>query len=175
MMESLQKKWFGHGVLMILATLVGGLGYWIFLLGGFEIVPGFIAKISLPGTADGWRRAHTGPAMNGLMVIAVAAVLPRLGFSLAKARWLGWLVVADGWSNVVFYFFGNLAVNRGLSFGPNVFGESSVYAVIALAPAYLFGVIAMGVLAIIGWQGVRGDAAGRDAAAAPGHAATAAR
>lgn len=155
MINELQRKWFGHGVLMILATLVGGLGYWIFLLGGFEIVPGYIVEISLPGTADGWRRAHTGPAMNGLMVIAVAAVLPVLGFSPNKARWLGWLVVADGWANVVFYFFGNLAVNRGLSFGPNVFGESSVYAVIALAPAYLFGVIAMGVLAIIGWQGVR--------------------
>lgn len=168
MIDEMQRKWYGHGVLMILATLVGGLGYWIFLLGGFEIVPGFIVKIALPGTADGWRRAHSGPAMNGLMVIAVAAVLPSLGFSLNKARWLGWLVVADGWSNVVFYFFGNLAVNRGLSFGPNVFGESSVYAVIALAPAYLFGVIAMGVLAIIGWQGVRSVSGGRSAAASGG-------
>lgn len=160
MINELQKKWFGHGVLMILATLVGGLGYWIFLLGGFELVPGYILNISLPGTADGWRRAHTGPAMNGLMVIAVAAVLPVLGFSETKARWLGWLVVADGWSNVIFYFFGNFAVNRGLSFGPNVFGDSSIYSVIALAPAYLFGVIAMGVLAIIGWQGVKGGRSG---------------
>jgi hypothetical protein len=150
-----QKQWFGHGVLMILATLVGGLGYWMFLLGGFELVPGYILHFQLPGTVDGWRRAHTGPAMNGLMVIAVAAVLPSLGFTANKAKWLGWLIVADGWSNVIFYFFGNFAVNRGLSFGPNVFGEGSAFGVIALAPAYLFGVLAMGVLAIIGWQGVR--------------------
>lgn len=156
MSNDLQKQWYGHGVLMILATLVGGLGYWIFLLGGFELVPGYILHFQLPGTADGWRRAHTGPAMNGLMVIAVAAVLPTLGFAARKSWWLGWLIVADGWSNVIFYFFGNFAVNRGLSFGPNVFGEGSVFGVIALAPAYLFGVIAMGVLAIIGWQGVRG-------------------
>jgi styrene-oxide isomerase len=156
MTNDMQRQWYGHGVLMILATLVGGLGYWMFLLGGFELVPGYILQFQLPGTADGWRRAHTGPAMNGLMVIAVAAVLPTLGFTAKKSWWLGWLIVADGWSNVVFYFFGNFAVNRGLSFGPNVFGEGSVFGVIALAPAYLFGVLAMGVLAIIGWQGVRG-------------------
>jgi len=155
MLQDLQKRWYGHGVLMILATLIGGVGYWMFLLGGFELVPGYILKFDLPGSADGWRRAHTGPAMNGLMVIAVAAVLPTLDFAENKARWLGWLIVADGWSNVIFYFFGNFAANRGLSFGPNVFGETSIFAVIALGPAYLFGVIAIGVLAIIGWQGVR--------------------
>jgi styrene-oxide isomerase len=156
-----QKQWYGHGVLMIFATLVGGLGYWIFLIGGFEIVPGYIFSIQLPGTAEGWRRSHTGPAMNGLMVIAVAAVLPSLSFSEKKAHWLGWLIVADGWANVIFYFFGNFAVNRGLSFGPNVFGEGNLFSFIALAPAYLFGVIAMFVLAIIGWQGVKVGLGGR--------------
>ena len=156
-----QKQWYGHGVLMIFATLVGGLGYWIFLIGGCEIVPGYIFSIQVPGTAEGWRRTHTGPAMNGLMVIAVAAVLPSLSFSAKKAHWLGWLIVADGWANVIFYFFGNFAVNRGLSFGPNVFGEGNLFSFIALAPAYLFGVIAMFVLAIIGWQGVKVGLGGR--------------
>jgi len=155
MMNLVQKQWYGHGVLMILATLLGGVSYWVFLLGGFELVPGYILNFQLPGTADGWRRAHTGPAMNGLMVIAVAAVMPALGFTERKANWLGWLVVADGWSNVIFYFFGNFAPNRGLSFGPNSFGDGSIFGIIALAPAYFFGVIAVGVLAIIGWQGVR--------------------
>lgn len=156
MLNTVQSKWYGHGVLMIMATLLGGVGYWMFLLGGYELIPGYILHFGLPGTADGWRRAHTGPAMNGLMVIAVAAVLPAMGFTERKAKCLGWLVVADGWSNVVFYFFGNFAPNRGLSFGPNVFGDGTLFGVIALAPAYLFGVIAVGVLAIIGWQGVRG-------------------
>lgn len=157
-MDAVQKQWFGHGVLMIFATLLGGLGYWIFLIGGFEIIPGYILPIELPGSADGWRRAHSGPAMNGLMVLAVAAVLPRLGFAAARARMLGWLIVADGWANVIFYFFGNFAANRGLSFGANVFGQGDLFSLIALAPAYLFGVIAMGVLLIIGLQGIRGPA-----------------
>ncbi|WP_428415226.1 styrene-oxide isomerase StyC [Methylibium sp.] len=161
MLSSMQKQWFGHGVLMILATLLGGVGLWMFLVGGFEIVPGYILHFQLPGSAEGWRRAHGGPALNGLMVIAVALVLPALNFSERKASWLGWLVVADGWANVVFYFFSNLSPNRGLSFGPNVFGEGNVYSAIALAPAYLFGVIAVVVLAIIGWEGIR---SGRSAA-----------
>ena len=155
MLKSVQQQWFGHGVLMMLATLLGGVGLWMFLVGGFEIVPGYILHFSLPGSAEGWRKLHTGPALNGLMVIAVALVLPTLGFTEKKARWLGWLIVADGWANIGFYFFGNLAVNRGLSFGHNVFGEGSIAGALALGPAYLFGVIAIVVLAIIGWQGVR--------------------
>eukprot|EP01136_Pigoraptor_vietnamica_P017750 Opistho-1_new@63349 len=78
MLSSMQKQWFGHGVLMILATLLGGVGLWMFLVGGFEIVPGYILHFQLPGSAEGWRRAHAGPALNGLMVIAVALVLPAL-------------------------------------------------------------------------------------------------
>ena len=70
-------------------------------------------------------------------------------------RLLGWLVVLDGWANVIFYLFGNFAENRGLSFGPNHFGPASINGAIALAGAYLFGAIAVGVLAIIGWKGVR--------------------
>jgi len=53
-------------------------GYWMKLLGGFEVVPGKIVKFNLPGTEEGWRRAHTGPALNGMMLIATAAVLPAV-------------------------------------------------------------------------------------------------
>lgn len=158
MLNEVQRKWYGHGVLMILCTLLGGVGLWMHLVGGFELVPGYILHFQLPGTDDGWRRAHIGPALNGLMVIGVALALPALGFAEKKAKLLGWLVVADGWANVIFYLFSNFAPNRGLSFGPNHFGEASLYGVIALGPAYVFGVIAIGVLAIIGWQGVRGNA-----------------
>jgi styrene-oxide isomerase len=172
MSNELQKRWYGHGVLMILATLLGGVGYWMFLLHGFELVPGTILHFDLPGTADGWRRAHTGPAMNGLMVIAVAAVLPALDFSEAKARMLGWFIVADGWANVCFYFAGNFAPNRGLSFGANSMGDANIFSVIALGPAYLFGVIAVGVLATIGWHGVRSVSRGARPSSSLGRRAT---
>ncbi|WP_428424361.1 styrene-oxide isomerase StyC [Methylibium sp.] len=142
----------GHGILMILCTLLFGVGLWVNLLGGFEIVPGYIIKFQIPGTPEGWARAHSGPALNGMMVIAVAFVLPNLRFSERAASILGWIVVGDGWANVIFYFFSNFSANRGLSFGSNNFGSGGFFSAIALAPAYVFGVLAIGALFMIGWR-----------------------
>ncbi|MBA9945189.1 MULTISPECIES: styrene-oxide isomerase StyC [Burkholderia] len=153
--KSQQRKMAGHGVLMIFCTLLFGLGLWMRLLGGFELFPGYMLHFNVPGTPEGWARAHVGPALNGMMVIAVAFVLPALNFSEKVGTLLGWIIVGDGWSNVIFYFFANLASNRGLSFGGNRFGPGDIFGVIALAPAYLFGVLAMVALLIIGWRAVR--------------------
>lgn len=153
--KSLQHRMAGHGVLMIFCTLLFGLGLWMKLLGGFELFPGYMLSFNVPGTAEGWARAHIGPALNGMMVIAVAFVMPGLRVAEKTKALLGWIVVCDGWSNVVFYFFANLAGNRGLSFGDNNFGPTDIFGVIALAPAYLLGVLAMGALLVIGWCALR--------------------
>lgn len=153
--KNFQQKMAGHGVLMIFCTLLFGLGLWMRLLNGFELFPGYMLQFNIPGTPEGWARAHVGPALNGMMVIAVAFVLPSLQFSERTRSILGWIVVGDGWSNVIFYFFSNLTPNRGLSFGDNHFGASDIFSVIALAPAYLFGVLAMGALFMIGMRAVR--------------------
>ncbi|ELB93553.1 hypothetical protein R1X32_00360 (plasmid) [Rhodococcus opacus] len=158
-MKTLERKMYGHGVLMIFSTLVFGLFLWMNLVGGFEIVPGYIIHFNIPGSPEGWAKAHMGPALNGMMVIAVAVVLPRLAFPLKTAKRLGYIVVLDGWSNVCFYFFGNFAPSRGLSFGSNRLGETNIFGIIALAPAYIFGVLALGALAIIGWKALRQNAA----------------
>lgn len=150
MISSLQYKMSGHGVLMIFCTLLFGVLYWMNLVGGFEIVPGYMVHFDIPGTPEGWKRAHTGPAMNGIMVIAVAFVLPTLNFSEKMAKILGYIVILEGWGNVVFYFFGNFTPNRGLSFGDNKFGSGDIFSALALAPAYLFGALALVALFIIG-------------------------
>jgi hypothetical protein len=151
-MKTFQRKMYGHGVLMIFFTLLFGVFLWMNLVGGFELFPGYIIQFNIPGNPEGWARAHVGPALNGMMVIAIALVLPRLDIAEQKARLLGWIIILDGWSNVVFYFFSNFAPTRGLSFGSNRFGETNVFGVIALAGAYLFGVLALIALAIIGWR-----------------------
>jgi len=158
MTESLQRKMAGHGILMIFCTLLFGVGLWMHLVGGFEIVPGYILHFTVPGTPEGWARAHSGPALNGMMVIAVAFVLPMLQFQDKTAARLGWIIVADGWANVGFYFFGNFTPNRGLSFGDNRFGAGDLFSALALGPAYLFGVLALIALAIIGLKAFRGRA-----------------
>ncbi|WP_241300259.1 styrene-oxide isomerase StyC [Burkholderia stabilis] len=153
--KSFQQRMAGHGVLMIFCTLLFGLGLWMKLLEGFELFPGYMIHFNIPGSPEGWARAHVGPALNGMMVIAVAFVLPGLQFKDSTRKLLGWIVVGDGWSNVVFYLFSNFASNRGLSFGGNRFGTGDIFGIIALAPAYVFGVLAMVALAIIGWGALR--------------------
>jgi hypothetical protein len=154
-MKTFQRKMYGHGVLMIFFTLLFGVFLWMNLVGGFELYPGYIIKFHIPGTPEGWAKAHVGPALNGMMVIAVALVLTRLDFPEKKSKVLGWIVILDGWSNVVFYFFANFAPTRGLSFGSNRFGHTNIYGMIALSGAYLFGVLALGALAIIGLRLIR--------------------
>ncbi len=155
MVNSLQLKMGGHGVLMIFCTLLFGVFYWMSLLGGFEIVPGYIVNFDMPGTPEGWKRAHSGPAMNGMMVIAVAVVLPWLKLPEKREKLLGYIVLLDGWSNVAFYFFGNLSPNRGLSFGSSRLGDGDLFSALALGPAYLFGVLALWALAVIGWEALK--------------------
>ncbi len=150
--SSLQYRMSGHGVLMIFSTLLFGVFYWMNLVGGFEIVPGYIIEFNVPGTSEGWRKAHSAPALNGMMVIAVAFVLPMLKFSELKAKVLGYIIVLDGWGNICFYFFGNFSPNRALSFGDSRLGEGNTFSVLGLAPAYFFGVLALGALLIIGLQ-----------------------
>ena len=155
MLNAFARKMAGHGILMIFCTLLFGVGLWMHLVGGFEIIPGYIIEFNVPGSPEGWARAHGGPALNGMMVIAVAFVLPSLGFTEKTAKLLGWIIVLDGWSNVGFYFFGNFSPYRALTFGPNSFGPGDIFSVIALAPAYLFGVLALGALAVIGYQALK--------------------
>lgn len=152
MTNDLQRKMCGHGILMIFCTLLFGVGLWMNLVGGFEIVPNHIVHFAVPGTPEGWARAHVGPALNGMMVITVSFVLSMLGLAPRLAATLGWIVVADGWANVGFYFFSNFTANRGLSFGPNHFGDANLFSALALGPAYLFGGLAMAALFVIGWK-----------------------
>lgn len=156
-MDRFQKVIAGHGVLQILCTLLFGVGLWMHLLGGFEIIPGYMLEFNVPGTPEGWARAHAGPALNGMMVIGIAFVLPMLSMAEKKARLLAWIIVADGWANIGFYFFGNFTPNRGLSFGDNKYGEADIFSTLALAPAYLFGALGILALIIIGMNLIGGD------------------
>lgn len=155
MSNTLQRKMAGHGILMIFCTLLFGVALWMNLVGGFEIVPTYIIHFNVPGTPEGWAKAHVGPALNGMMVIAVAFVLPMLSFADKTASRLGYIIVLDGWANVAFYFFSNFTANRGLTFGDNHFGEANIFSTLALGGAYLFGVLALIALFIIGRQALK--------------------
>lgn len=154
--ETLRRTLLGHGAWMLLSSLVGGLGLWCFIIGGFEIIPGFIVKFSLPGSEHGWVRCHTGPVANALMVMGTGLAIPHLELPDGLAEKLGWIVMMDGWSNVAFYFFGNISPNRGLAFGTSRLGPSNIFSILALGPAYFFGVLAMGAFAVLGYHALYG-------------------
>ena len=80
-MERLQRIMIGHGLLVLLASMFAGFMLMFSLLGGFEIWPGRILPIPTYGTSEGWVRAHSGGAMNGILVIVVALALPKLALS----------------------------------------------------------------------------------------------
>lgn len=140
----LQRLMIGNGILILFMSLVAGLGLWMSLVGGFEFIPGTVTQFGIPGSPDGWAKAHRGTPMNALMVFSIALILPGLGFVERTEAFLGWIVVGAGWANTGFYFFANFSQNRGLTFGANHFGPGTLESFIALAPAYIFGVLSMG-------------------------------
>ncbi|CAM3786763.1 styrene-oxide isomerase StyC [Polaromonas hydrogenivorans] len=139
----LQRLMIGNGILILFMALVAGLGLWMSLVGGFEFIPGTVTQFSIPGTPEGWAKAHRGTPMNALMVFTVALILPGLGFTQRTQALLGWIIVGTGWANTMFYFFANFSQNRGLTFGANHFGPGTLESFLALAPAYFFGVLSM--------------------------------
>jgi styrene-oxide isomerase len=159
-MQRLQKLMIGNALLVILAAMLAGFMLGFGLIGGLELLPGKIVEMPYYGTTEGWARAHSGGVTNGLLIIGVALAMPLipLGAGMQKLTAYGFIYI--GWANTVFYWFGNAAANRALSFGDNPLGPTN------LAGAVGFGAALVGAILIVwllGYAGVRalrgGDAA----------------
>ena len=157
-MDRLQRVMLAHGMLVILVAMLAGFMLMFSLLGGFEVWPGNVLQFSVYGTAEGWVRAHSGGAMNGLLVIAIALALPKLDLSATMAKVVAWGFIYVAWSFTVFYWFGNAAGNRALTMGDNALGPSDLFGVIGFLPALPSVVIVVVLLAI----GARAVLAARD-------------
>jgi styrene-oxide isomerase len=141
-MDRLQRIMLANGMLVILVAMLG-----------FEVWPGSTLEFSVYGTAEGWVRAHSGGAMNGLLVIAIALALPKLNLSTSMQKFTAWGFIYVAWSFTLFYWFGNAAGNRALSIGDNALGESDLFGVIGFLPG-LPSVILVVVLLAIGARAV---------------------
>lgn len=147
-MDRLQRIMLANGMLVILVAMLAGYMLMFSLLGGFEIWPGQMLTFSVYGSAEGWVRAHSGGAMNGLLVIAIALALPKLGLSDALQKFTAWGFIYVAWSFTVFYWFGNAAGNRALSIGDNALGQSDVFGIIGFLPGVPSVIIVVVLLAI---------------------------
>jgi hypothetical protein len=135
--QRLQKIMIGNGLLVILAAMLSGFMLGFGLIGGLELYPGKILEMPYYGTAEGWARAHSGGVTNGLMIVGVALALPLIPLTdlMRKITVYGFIYI--GWANTAFYWFGNAAESRALSFGDNPLGASNMLGAIGFGLALL--------------------------------------
>ncbi|MGH7894793.1 MAG: styrene-oxide isomerase StyC [Candidatus Binatia bacterium] len=128
----------GHGTLVVFLGLAMGYLFLFNLIGEITLwpIPGSL-RVQIPGDVRGWRAAHTGNIMNGLMAIAVGLSLPHLRLSAASERFVVWGLILTIWGNVGFYVLSALgAAGRGLTLGPNKFGGGDPLSVLAFLVGY---------------------------------------
>jgi|TARA_B110000908_G_scaffold164456_1_gene212518 styrene-oxide isomerase len=136
MMEKYQKLMIANAFLIIMISMLAGFMLAFGLIGGLEVYPGKIVEMPYYGSADGWARAHAGGLTNGLLIIGVALALPLISLSerMRKINIYGFIFI--GWANTVFYWFGNAAASRALSFGDNPLGASNIMGAIGFGAAF---------------------------------------
>jgi len=156
--DRLQRQMLGHGLLVILVSMFAGYMLMFGLTGGLEIWPGTIISIPVYGTTEGWVRAHTGGVTNGLLVMAVAFALPKLNLQGFREKLVAYGFVYVAWSFTVFYWLGNAAPNRALTWGDNPMGESSLIGILGFLPGLPSVVIVVVVLVIAARAAFKGGA-----------------
>ncbi|MBI4692477.1 MAG: isomerase [Gammaproteobacteria bacterium] len=155
-MERYQRLMIGNGLLVILVAMLGGFMLMFNLIGGIEIWPGKIVPLPMYGTADGWVRAHTGGAMNGLLVVVIGLALPKLDLSSRLQAWTAWGFIYIAWSFTFFYWIGNAAGNRALTLGDSQLGHSDWLSVVGFLP----GVPSVFLVLFLLWVAARGTLGG---------------
>lgn len=135
-MERYQKLMIGNAFLVIVMSMFAGFMLGFGLIGGLELYPGKIVAMPYYGTAEGWARAHSGGLSNGLLILAVAWALPMIPFNNRMRSITVWGFIFIGWANTVFYWAGNAAGSRALSFGDNPLGASNVLGAVGFGLAF---------------------------------------
>ncbi len=151
-MQNLQKLLIGHGILILAIAMLAGFMLAFGLIGGLELFPGFIVEMPYYGTSDGWARAHTGGALNGIMLIVIALALPLIPLSAAMVKKTTYGLIFVGWANTVFYWFGNASSNRALSLGDNPLGGTNFFGSIGYGVAIIGAFVLIWLLLYAAWR-----------------------
>ncbi len=145
-----------HGAAAMLLGMVAGFAYAFSLLGEISLspIPVTLAD-SFPGRAAGWRAAHVGNILNGVMVVALASAFPRLALDADRETFVSRALLVTVWGNALFYVFGVFAPNHGLSIGDNQLGAGNIAGALAYIPAMVAAVAVTIALATIVRQALR--------------------
>ncbi len=158
-MERLERIMIANGLVVVLIAMLAGFMLMFTLLGGVEVWPGKIIPLPLYGSSEGWVRAHTGGTLNGMLVIVIALVLPKLRLSAFMQRFTAYGFIYIAWSFTIFYWLGNASSNRALSMGDSPLGKADTIGLIGFLPG-VPSVILVVVLLAVAAKGVLSS--GRD-------------
>ena len=122
MIERLQLHVTLHGAIVLLAGLLCGLPF------------GSVVSRAGDEAARAWRVAHAGGAALGVMLIAIAAILPRLHLTNFVASLLAWSLIIGAYGFTLGVVIAAITGARGLS------GRGSVANLVVFL-AYLVGAL----------------------------------
>lgn len=139
-----------NGIVVMIIGLLGGFAWTFALLGEVAISPiPFAFSDGFPGEPSNWRAVHIGCLMNGMMAVALAAIMPRFNPSERHETRIAWSVIFAIWANTVFYFANLVAPNRSLSIGDNALGEASLAGAIGYVTAIIGAVVLIYALIVL--------------------------
>jgi len=92
-----------QGVLVLTVSLVGGLLLYRMLL-----------KEKNPAA---WHLVHAGGTVRGVLLIALAAIIPLLALSLSQVSFLVWLMIISIWASMLAMAIAAISGDRGLRLG----------------------------------------------------------
>src|SRR5437867_7717980 len=133
MAERLRALLVANGALVFMVGLVAGFPFTFVILGKIVLwpLPGALG-VHLPGDVRGWRMAHLEGILNGLTLLAVAAIAPRLSLGARAQKIVGWSLIVTAWGNMIASLVGPLFGGRGLEFGGGV-ANSLMYVLFVVA------------------------------------------
>jgi len=139
-----------NGLVIMIIGLLGGFGWAFALLGEVAISPiPVVLADSFPGAPANWRAVHTGCLMNGIMALAIAAIMGRFEPSERDQKRVALSVTFAIWANTVFYFANLVAPNRSLSIGENALGEASLAGAVGYVTAMIGAVVLIYALIVL--------------------------
>ncbi|HSG88616.1 MAG TPA: hypothetical protein VLA56_05350 [Pseudomonadales bacterium] len=120
----LQALMIANAGMVLFVGMIMGLPFAFHLTGEISLWPlPFSIDFQIPGTERGWRAAHVGNILNGLMLLAVAAVFHRLVLTPGSRKAAAWALIITVWGNAVFYLMAAaFTTGRALTFGANRYG-----------------------------------------------------
>ncbi len=141
-----QQLLIANGAIVFLLGMASGFPLAFELLGRFELWPlPLVIEFDMPGDTRGWVMAHLEGILNGVLLIAIAAVADRLALSARAGTIIFWGLLVTAYGNMAASIISPLFDARGLSFGGVM--NSIVY---LLFVAAIIAIVWVMVLVVIG-------------------------